>query len=69
MVYLIGEQFSGNLGNLSCQLLGSVEAANGKQALREATHRWPGRDYCIYKLPKRSKSKSRNYSSRPFTIS
>jgi hypothetical protein len=55
MNYLIGEQFHGETGKLSCQLLGAVDAPNRKQAERLATERWPGREYCIYEMPKRKK--------------
>jgi hypothetical protein len=55
MNYLIGEQFSGEIGKLTCQLLGSVDAPNRKQAERLATERWPGREFCIYEMPKRKK--------------
>lgn len=54
MIYLVGEQFNSQLGNLSCQLLGSVNAPNKKQAEWIAEQRWPDREYCIYEMPKRS---------------
>jgi hypothetical protein len=50
MHYIIGEQFHGDVGKLSCQLLGSIVAANKKQARRLAELRWPKRELCIYML-------------------
>jgi hypothetical protein len=56
MRYIVGEDLHGNCGKLNCQLLGSVEAANLKQAQREAELRWPDRELSIHPLSKPPKA-------------
>ena len=55
MRYIVGEDLHGHCGKLNCQLLGSVEAANLKQARREAELRWPDRELSIHPLNKKAK--------------
>jgi hypothetical protein len=55
MRYIVGEDLHGHCGKLNCQLLGSVDAANLKQARREAELRWPDRELSIHPLNRKTK--------------
>jgi hypothetical protein len=56
MRYIVGENLHGHCGKLNSQLLGAVEAANLKQARREAELRWPDRELTIYPVRKSQKT-------------
>jgi len=55
MRYIVGENLHGHCGKLNCQMLGAVEAANLKQARREAELRWPDRELSIHPLGRKAK--------------
>jgi hypothetical protein len=48
MEFIIGEQFHGDVGQLECRLLGSVEAGNEEEARQLAVKRWPRLELCFH---------------------